>query len=329
MSERAQRRREVPARLQLDGLRQRDERNARTREEARQATLERQRAARAEVVRQEREEGLVDVDELIGLERDIFQQFCKREYRCLEENFRVEYIERFTHFFLSISFRRPTDLALGTHNGASDVNDWNRIFCRDILPKFQTEPDWTNEPDELLLVYRRHGVQNPREPFIFKLNVNFSSNDGSRFITEHFQRQHLNSALIKAIAVFLEPSWAELPDDYVFCTVVGTLKRIFLSLEKMTMYCSRCNLVFDENAHKEHVAKHHKELFDRTYGRMLVDEANDAEFCRIVNRSAIGRQLKDHILRNADYWIDMYILTITARDQQNNDLEQLRLIDDN
>ncbi|CBY40532.1 unnamed protein product [Oikopleura dioica] len=148
------------------------------------------------------------------------------------------------------------------------------------------------------------------------------SNDGSRFITEHFQRQHLNSALIKAIAVFLEPSWAELPDDYVFCTVVGTLKRIFLSLEKMTMYCSRCNLVFDENAHKEHVAKHHKELFDRTYGRMLVDEANDAEFCRIVNRSAIGRQLKDHILRNADYWIDMIFANEindenTAREKKN------------
>ena len=337
----SQRQRQQPQRLQLDGPRirqeyvnelrnssraQRQEAIQENRHNAQQrARLEDQEGQEEdeEALQQEALVAAVDL-ELLRNEHNVWLQFCKG-FRCLEETLRCNIVKKFSYFLVAFSFRSPTDLSLGLYSGVRNIQEWNFFFKSNILTLFQNAPQWTDEPAEILEVYEHASIRRVAEPYIFRLQISFANNEGHRYLMQHFNRASLTDNLLTKIAEFLDPSWARLEPEYVAGTIKSQLKRIFLSLDQLKLYCSRCNEMLQETGLKTHVAEHHRGLFQDDYSPFMCREDENSRFLQIINYSPMGRILKDHALRNGEFWLNAAILNIQSRDRDNNDLGDLHL----
>ena len=212
----------------------------------------------------------VDLERLRN-EHNERQQFCKT-LRCLEETLRCNKVSKFSYFLVSFSFRCPTDLSLGLYSGARDLQEWNVHFTRTILPLFQTPPAWSNQQEDHLEVVTHPSIRRVREPYIFKLTISFANNEGHRYLMQHFNRSAITDNLLIKISEFLDPAWARLEPKFVAGTILSQLKRIFMSLDLLKLYCSRCNILFQEIGLKTHVAEHHRDLFEEDYTPFICSE---------------------------------------------------------
>jgi hypothetical protein len=339
----SQRQRQQPQRLQLDGPRIRHEYVNEIRDNARaqrQAEIQEnrhhaQQRARlgAQEGQEENEEDRLEQEALVAAvdlerlrnEHNEWQSFCKG-FRCLEETLRCNIVKKFSYFLVSFSFRCPTDLSLGLYSGVRDLQEWNVHFTRTILPLFQTPPAWSNQPEEILEVVTHPSIRRVMDPYIFRLKISFANNEGHRYLMQHFNRSAITDNLLTKIAEFLDPAWARLDSQFVAGTILSQLKRIFLSLDLLKLYCSRCNILFQETGLKTHVAEHHRDLFEDDYSPFICREDENTRLLQIINYSPMGRILKDHALRNADFWLNAAMMDIQCRDRDNNDLGRLHWV---
>ena len=339
MSRRSQRQARQPQRLQIDGPQQRhayvqelrDISRAQRQEAIQENRHIAQQRAREDAQEDQEEENRLEqaalvaaVDlELLRNEHNQWLQFAKG-FRCLEETLRCNIVKKLSYFLVAFSFRRPTDLSLGLYSGVRNLQEWNDFFKANILTLFQNAPQWTDEPDEILEVFEHASIRRVAEPYIFRLPISFANNDGHRFIMQHFNRAALTDILLTKIAEFLDPSWARLEPAFVAGTIKSQLKRVFMSLENLKLYCSRCNEMFQETGLKTHVAEHHRGLFEDDYSPFMCREDENSRFLQIINYSPMGRILKDHALRNGEFLLNAAIATIQSRDRDNNILEDLQ-----